>query len=62
MPAFSPTHPANEVWGMVLFAKRLPQMKPEEYKRLVSAAGGESGVEESHEKERHGGGGQMKMK
>ncbi len=62
MPAFSPTHPPNEILGMVRFAKTLPQMKPQDYKRLVSAAGGESGVEESHEKEEHGGAGPMKMK
>lgn len=38
MPAWGKTHPDPLIWDMVAFVRRLPGMKPEEYKRLVASA------------------------
>ncbi|MCJ7783025.1 MAG: cytochrome c, partial [Desulfobacterales bacterium] len=38
MPAFGPTHSEDELWGVVAFLKKLPSLKPEEYKAMVKAA------------------------
>lgn len=51
MPAFIVTHPANELWGVLLFVRKLPKMTPQEYKALVKAKGGEAGIEKGHEME-----------
>ncbi len=29
MPTFGSTHSKDELWGMVVFVKRLPNLKPE---------------------------------
>ncbi len=34
MPAFGPTHSEEELWSIVAFLKRLPDLTPEEYKRM----------------------------
>lgn len=34
MPAFGPTHSDEEIWGIVAFVERLPDMSPEEYAQL----------------------------
>lgn len=36
MPAFGVTHEEQELWAVAYFVKQLPQMTPEEYKRLVA--------------------------
>lgn len=36
MPAFGPTHTDEEIWGIVRFVERLPQISPEEYQRLAA--------------------------
>jgi mono/diheme cytochrome c family protein len=55
MPAFGPTHDERALWGIVAFIRKLPDMKPTDYKRMVEAAGqghatGEHGDDEhAHE-------------
>jgi hypothetical protein len=39
MPAFGPTHNDEELWGIVAFLKRLSNLRPEEYKAMIKAAG-----------------------
>ena len=35
MPAFGPTHSEDELWSIVAFLRRLPDLTPEEYKAMV---------------------------
>lgn len=45
MPAFGPTHSEEELWGISMFVKRLPEIDAAEYARLRSeAAEGEGEV------------------
>ena len=37
MPGFGPTHSADELWDLVAFVKRLPQMSAAEYRALAPA-------------------------
>ena len=48
MPAFGPTHDDNEMWGMVRVVRRLPGLKPEQYKEMLESAGVEMGKGEHH--------------
>src|SRR4030042_189687 len=48
MPAFGPTHSEDELWGVVAFLKKLPSLKPEEYKTMVKAAGLQRAREDDH--------------
>jgi mono/diheme cytochrome c family protein len=48
MPAFGPTHSEDELWGVVAFLKKLPSLKPEEYKAMVKAAGLDGEGEDDH--------------
>jgi mono/diheme cytochrome c family protein len=34
MPAFGPTHDDRQLWTVVAFVRRLPDMTPEQYKRM----------------------------
>lgn len=45
MPAFGPTHSDPEIWAIVAYVQRLPEMSPDAYRAWVQryAAGGESG-------------------
>lgn len=43
MPAFGPTHEARELWAMVSFVRRLPEMSAEEFARLSGSTGDGSG-------------------
>jgi mono/diheme cytochrome c family protein len=38
MPAWGRTHSDELIWGMVAFIRKLPQMSPEQYKKLVASA------------------------
>lgn len=38
MPAFGPTHSDEEIWGIVAFLKRLPDLSPEGYRTMEKAA------------------------
>jgi mono/diheme cytochrome c family protein len=38
MPAFGKTHAEEELWAIVSFVRRLPRMKPEEYRALIEVA------------------------
>ena len=48
MPAFGPTHSEDELWGVVAFLKKLPSLKPEEYKAMVKTAGLHGEREDDH--------------
>ncbi len=52
MPAFGPTHDDDELWGIVGFWRRLPAMKPEQYKELIESAGVKAEKEEHHHGEK----------
>jgi mono/diheme cytochrome c family protein len=51
MPAFGPTHSEDELLGIVAFLKRLPNLKPEEYRSLVKAAGLDKEKEDHHNRQ-----------
>ncbi len=63
MPAFGLTHSDEEIWAMIAFLQKMPQLSPEEYQKLVQevgleepmpqAASGEAGEAGEHEHE-HG--------
>lgn len=53
MPAFGPTHSDEQIWGIVAFLERLPEMSPQEYERWAREYGG-TGEDGGHG---HGGGG-----
>src|SRR4030042_34268 len=53
MPAFGPTHSEEELLGIVVFLKRLPNLKPEEYRSLVKAAGLDKEKEDHHSRHPH---------
>lgn len=48
MAAFGPTHNEDELWGIVAFLRRLPKLKPEEYRSMVKAAGLDKEKEDHH--------------
>jgi mono/diheme cytochrome c family protein len=35
MPAFGPTHSEEELWSIVAFLRRLPELTAEQYKAMV---------------------------
>lgn len=41
MPAWGTTHSDDEIWGLVAFLQKLPQMSSEEYAKLQEPAAGE---------------------
>lgn len=45
MPAFGPTHSEEDLWSMVAFMRRLPEISPEEYAAMTEAPGVSSGSE-----------------
>ncbi|KRT65457.1 MAG: cytochrome C class I protein [Candidatus Dadabacteria bacterium CSP1-2] len=50
MPAFGPTHKDEELWAIVAFLRRLPDLSPDEYKEMEKAAQGKPGEHgQSHE-------------
>jgi len=53
MPAFGPTHSEEELWGVVVILKRLPNLKPEKYKAMVKAAGLDKEKEDHHSRQPH---------
>ena len=38
MPAFGPTHSDDELWGIVAFMQKLPEMSPEDYMQMKRQA------------------------
>ncbi len=40
MPAWGTTHSDDEIWGLVAFLQKLPEMSPEEFAALSEGAGG----------------------
>lgn len=48
MAAFGPTHSEDELWGIVAFLKRLPNLRPEEYRAMIKAAGLDKEPEDHH--------------
>lgn len=50
MPAFSPTHTKDEIWDMVTFIRRLPNLTPQEKSTLSAATSeGDEGAPSGHE-------------
>ena len=45
MPAFGPAHSDEEIWAIVAFLKRLPELTPEEYKAMEARS---IGTEHEH--------------
>lgn len=39
MPALGPTHQDDDIWELVAFIRKLPELEPEEYRALMAAAG-----------------------
>jgi mono/diheme cytochrome c family protein len=39
MPAFGVTHSDEEVWAMIAFLQKMPQLSPEEYQKMVQEVG-----------------------
>lgn len=39
MPAFGKTHKDEDLWSIIAFVRRLPNMRPEEYTAMVKEAG-----------------------
>ncbi len=50
MPAFGPTHGEDELWAIVAFLKRMPNMEAKEYEAMVREAG-----QHKEEKDHHHG-------
>jgi mono/diheme cytochrome c family protein len=48
MAAFGPTHEEQELWGIVAFLRKLPGLKPEEYRAMLKAAGMHGEREDDH--------------
>lgn len=44
MPAFGPTHEDRELWDLVAFLQRLPELSPSQYRVLVRAAESQHGA------------------
>jgi mono/diheme cytochrome c family protein len=42
MPSFGATHDDDEVWSIVAFVEKLPQISPEQYQRMKREAGPDS--------------------
>jgi mono/diheme cytochrome c family protein len=53
MPAFGPTHKDQEIWGIVMFVRRLPSVTGDEYKKLLETAGVREEAGHHHEHEHH---------
>lgn len=47
MPAFGINHSEDELWGLVAFFRRLPDMKPEEYNLMVKPTDHRQGTDEA---------------
>ena len=47
MPAFGPTHKENELWVIVAFTRRLPEMQAEDY-RVVTKMGEPNAPSDKH--------------
>jgi len=48
MPAFSPTHNEEELWGLVALAKQMPEMSPDHYQQKVEAMSSEAEMDGGH--------------
>ncbi|HSR14009.1 MAG TPA: cytochrome c [Thermodesulfobacteriota bacterium] len=51
MPAFKATHSPEEIWGILLFVRKLPAMTPAAYNDFVRRAGGEGAIVKGHKQE-----------
>ena len=54
MPSFGKTHTKKQLWGIVAFLRRLPNLTTEEYKAMVESEM-ESGHEHGEEGQEHKG-------
>jgi mono/diheme cytochrome c family protein len=62
MPAWGRTHSDNEIWALVAFAKKLPQLTPEQYQQMTAGSDehahhhhdqGDSGDQHEHSGDSH---------
>jgi mono/diheme cytochrome c family protein len=51
MPSFGKTHTDEQLWGIVAFVRRLPNLAPEEYGAMVKTEMGSSRLEERKDQE-----------
>lgn len=49
MPAFGPTHSEEDLWSMVAFMRRLPEMSPEEYAAMTEAPVDDGRAADTHD-------------
>ena len=57
MPAFNPTHTDDQIWDLVAFLRRMPELSPKQYaQRVAEAAAGSEHAAEPHD--HHDGGGE----
>ena len=50
MPSFGVTHTDQEIWAIIAFVKRMADLSPEEYQKMVQEAGlGEAGTGEGEQ-------------
>lgn len=47
MPAFGPTHEDAHLWSIVAFVRALPEMTPEQYRKIAAEAPGHAAAEGS---------------
>ena len=55
MPAWGETHGDRDIWDIVAFTQRLPELSVEEYENLTRTASQENGHAHSHDGAGHGG-------
>ncbi len=54
MPGFGPTHDEEELWAMVAFVKRTPNIQAKEYEAMVrEAEGGKEKKDHHHDSKKH---------
>ena len=49
MPSFGKTHPTEQLWGIIAFLRRLPNLAPGEYEAMVEAEMGSGQEEETQD-------------
>ena len=54
MPAFGPTHGAEDIWQLVAFIRHMPRLSPEEQQRLLAAQDGDHRAGHAQEPAGHG--------
>ncbi len=53
MPSFGVTHTEAQLWDMVAFVKKLPEMTPEQYRQFTAEQGGKSESQPAEHEHHH---------